>query len=141
MEVKKSIKNRRIGVILTFLSLFGIVLFFEYFKLTQTTNIFITLIIILLIIFIVSFTLTFIKTELWNFIHKPIKKLDEREIVLTGKSLRYAYGIFTVAVLGFLLLLAIISIPIDIVLVTSLILFAHILPAAIIAWTEKEIHL
>lgn len=95
--------------------------------------------IIAIIIFSASFALTFIKTGLWRFIHKPLKKLDEREITLTSKSLRYAYGIFTVIVLVLLLSFAITDTPIDVVIVASLILFAHILPASIIAWTEKEV--
>ena len=54
-------------------------------------------------------------------------------------SLRYAYSIFTVVVLALLLSLALTNTPIDVVLVASLILFAHILPASVIAWTEKVI--
>ncbi len=139
MELKKSVKNRRIGVILTFLSLCSMVIIFEYCKIKQKVNIFIAIEIIAFIIFSASFVLTFIKTGLWGFTHKPLKKLDEREIALTSKSLRYAYGIFTVIILILLLSLAITNTPIDVVLVASLILFAHILPASIIAWTEKEI--
>ena len=82
---------------------------------------------------------TYIKTELWNFIHKPLIKLDGRETALTSKSLRYAYGIFTVVVLSVLLSFALMATTIDIVVVASLILFAHLLPASVIAWTEKEV--
>ncbi len=137
--MKKSIKNRRIGVIVTIISLFSIVLIFEYFKIEQRDSYLIAIEIIPIIVFIVSFILTFIKTGLWGFIHKPLKKLDEREIALTSKSLRYAYATFTVVVLVLLLSLAITQIQIDVVLVASLILFAHILPASVIAWTEKVI--
>lgn len=139
MEMRMSIKKRRIGVIINLLSLCSMVLIFEYCKIEQRDSAFIAIEIIPIIIFLVSFILTFIKTGLWGFIHKPLKKLDEREIALTSKSLRYAYGIFTVVTLILLLFLAITNTPIDMVLVASLILFAHILPAAIIAWTEKEI--
>jgi len=115
------------------------VLFFEYCKVEQRNSAMIAIEIIPFTIFIVSFIVTFIKTGLWGFIHKPLKKLDEREIAVTSKSLRYAYGIFTVVVLGLLLSIAVTNMQIDVVLVASLILFAHILPAAIIAWTEKVI--
>ncbi len=137
--MKKSIKKRRIGVIFTLLSLCSMVLIFEYCKIEQRDSAIIAIEIIPIIIFIVSFILTFIKTGLWGFIHKPLKKLDEREIALTSKSLRYAYGIFTVVTLILLLSLAITYTQIDVVLVASLILFAHILPASYIAWTEKDI--
>ena len=139
MEMKKSIKNRRIGVIITLLSLCSIVIIFEYFKIEQRDSVFIAIEIIPIIIFLVSFIVTFIKTGLWGFIHKPLKNLDEREIALTSKSLRHAYAIFTVVTLIFLLSLSITNTQIDIVQVASLILFAHILPASIIAWTEKVI--
>ena len=139
MEIKKSIKKRRIGVILTLLSLCSMVIIFEYCKIEQRDNKIMAFETIPIIIFIVSFIKTFIKTGLWGFIHKPLKKLDEREIALTSKSLRYAYSIFTVVTLFLLLSLAITHTPIDVVLVASLILFAHILPASYIAWTEKEI--
>jgi len=139
MEMKKSIKKRRIGVIFTLLSLCSMVLIFEYCKIEQRDSAIIAIEIIPIIIFIVSFILTFIKTGLWGFIHQPLKKLDEREIALTSKSLRYAYGIFTVVTLILLLSLAITYTQIDVVLVASLILFAHILPASYIAWTEKDI--
>jgi len=101
-------------------------------------NIFITTEIIAFIIFLISFSLTYLKTGLWRFTHKPLKTLDERELALTSKSLRYAYVIFTVIVLILLLSLAIFSAKIDIVLVVSLILLAHLLPASVIAWTEKD---
>ena len=139
MEMRKSIKKRRVGVIFTLLSLCSALLIFEYCKIYQRDSIIIAIVIIPIIIFIVSFIATFIRTGLWVFVHKPLKKLDEREVILTSKSLRYAYGIFTVLTLILLLSLAITHTPIDVVLVASLILIAHLLPASYIAWTEKEV--
>ena len=140
MEMRKSIQKRRIGIIITLLSLIGIVLIFEYCKIAEWNMFFMVTEIVLFIIFLASFVATFIKTGLWGFIHKPLTSLDEREIVLTSKSLRYAYSIFTVATLALLLYFAVTNTPVDMVLVVSLILFAHILPAVYIAWTEKEIY-
>jgi len=82
---------------------------------------------------------TFFKTGLWQFTHKSLKMLDEREMELTSKSLRIAYAIFTVVVLALLLAIAITSVAIDVVMVAALILFAHLLPASIIAWTQKVV--
>ena len=138
MEQKKSISKRRLGVVVTFLSLCSMVLIFEYCKIEKRDSAFIAIEIIPLIIFFVSFRLTFIKTGLWKFTHKPLKKLDEREIALTSKSLRYAYGIFTVFTLFLLLSFSILCKPMSIVLVVSLILVAHLIPASVIAWTEKR---
>ena len=139
MEMKKSVSKRRIGVIFTLISLCSMVLTFEYYKIEQRDSTFIAIEIISVIIFIVSFMLTFINTGLWGFIHKPLKDLDEREIALTSKALRYAYAIFTVVTLMLLLYFAVTLTPLDVVLVAALILFAHLLPASIIAWTEKVI--
>ena len=137
--MKKSTTNRRIGVVITLLSLVSMVCIFEYFKIEQRGYTVLAFEIPLILIFLVSFILTFIKTGLWAFIHKPLKKLDEREIALTSKSLRYAYAIFSVVTLFLLLSFAITQTQIDVVMVASLILFAHLLPASIIAWTEKVI--
>ena len=139
MKNKKTIIKRRIGVILTYLSLLIIDLVFEYCKIYQLTYVLGIIGIIAFVVFVTSFVTTYLKSGLWKFIHKPIKQLDEREIILTSNSLRYAYSIFTIFVLVLLLVFAITEIYVDIVLVVSLILFAHILPASVIAWTEKNI--
>lgn len=139
MKNKKTIIKRRIGVILTYLSLLIIDLVFEYCKIYQWTYVLGIIEIIAFVVFVMSFVTTYLKSGLWKFIHKPIKQLDEREIILTSNSLRYAYSIFTIFVLVLLLVFAITEIYVDIVLVVSLILFAHILPASVIAWTEKNI--
>ncbi|MFC2100825.1 hypothetical protein ACFLRZ_03245 [Bacteroidota bacterium] len=138
METKKAIYWTRLGVILAFLSLISIVLIFEYSKMNGWTNVFTMIELALLILLVISFYLSFIKTGLWKFTHKPIKKLDEREIALISKSLRYGYAIFSVAVLCLLLFLALSSTTVSIVMATSLILFAHLIPASIISWTEKR---
>ncbi len=139
MEQKKSISKRRLGVVVTFLSLFGIVSIFEYGRIEHLLERSIILQItgiISLIVFIASLTFTFFKTGLWKFTHKSLKKLDEREIALTSKSLRYAYGIFTVFLLLLLFSFSIFDKQLNMVLVVSLIIFAHLLPASVIAWTE-----
>jgi len=139
MELRKSINGRRSGVILTYLFLTGLVLLFEYSKNSLWTSLSIIAEMVLFLGLIVCFTFFYVRTELWSFIHRPMKMLDEREIALTGKSLRYAYAIFTVVILSFLLFLAIWNAAIDVVMVAALVLFAHLLPASVIAWTEKEV--
>lgn len=139
MELRKSINRRRSGVILTYLFLAGLVLIFEYCKNNLWTGLSVIVEIVLFLGLIICFTFFYIRTELWSFIHRPLKMLDEREIALTGKSLRYAYGIFTVLILSLLLSLALLNATIDVVMVAALVLFAHLLPASVIAWTEKEV--
>lgn len=139
MELRKSKNRRRSGVILTYLFLGGLVLIFEYCKSSQWTSLSIITEIVLFLGLIICFTFFYVRTELWSFIHRPMEKLDEREIALTGKSLRYAYGIFTVIILSIMLSLALLNATINVVMVAALILFAHLLPASVIAWTEKEV--
>jgi len=137
MQTIRTINNRRIGVVLTLLSLCAMVIIFECSKIHRNVALFISTEIIAFVIYSVSFVLTYLKTGIWQFTHKALKKLDEREITLTSKSLRIAYCIFTVVILILLLSLAITDTPASIVLVASLILLAHILPASAIAWTEN----
>ena len=137
MQTIRTINNRRIGVVLTLLSLCAMVIIFECGKIHRNIALFIAIEIIAFLIFSVSFVLTYLKTGIWQFTHKALKKLDEREIALTSKSLRIAYAVFTVVILILLLSLAITDTPASIVLVASLILLAHILPASAIAWTEN----
>ena len=139
MEQKKSMSKRRFGVVITYLSLISIVSVFEYGTNVQWNIILKVTGIISLIVFIVALSLTLFRTGLWKFTHKPLENLDEREIVLTSKSLRCAYRVFTVAVLIILLSYSLLEKQLNIVLVTSLIVFAHTLPASIIAWTEKQV--
>jgi len=114
-------------------------LIFEYAR-EEGWNLFFTVTeVISIIIFILSFIITYLKTGLWGFTHKSIKELDEREIILVSKSLRYAYTSFTILVLLLLMSFALTKASIDMVLVASLIIFAHLLPASIIAWTEKNV--
>jgi len=138
MEQNKSLSRRRLGVIITFLSLFGIVSIFEYGISQQWNGILKIAEFTLLLIFIISLVLTYLKTGLWKFTHKSLAELDEREIALTSKSLRYAYAIFTIFLLILLFSYSIFDYRLSIVLVTSLILFAHLLPASVIAWTDSK---
>ncbi len=138
MEQQESNNKKKIGVIVTFISLIVTVIIFEYFKINKENNYFIVIELSAITIFLLSFIFAFVKTGLWKFTHKPLKELDEREIALTSKSLRYAYSIFTVTALIFLLIFAIMKIQIDMVLVVSLIIFAHLLPASVIALSEKS---
>jgi len=139
MELQKSITKRRVGVSLTYLSLLVLVYIFQFENPAQWTFLLKVAGIIILLILFVSFYFTYVKTRLWQFIHKPLNKLDEREIELTSKSLRYAYAIFTVLTLLILLGLVFSPTQVHIVSVASLILFAHLLPASIIAWTERQV--
>ena len=138
MGQKKLIRRRRFGVVTTLVSLFGAAFIFEYAISHHQWSMQLSIIeFVMLGAFFVSFIFTFLKTGLWKFTHKPLAVLDEREMELTSKSLRYAYGLFSVIVLIILLVFSLLDRPLSILLVVALILFAHLLPASIMAWTEK----
>lgn len=103
-----------------------------------------------LICFLMSMTRLYLRTGLWKFVHTPMKKLDEREAMVIYESLRRSYALFSVLCLVYICILTI-TIRFSINIVTSagdasfgiimanaLIYLAHILPASIIAWTEKN---
>jgi len=139
MESQTSFNNRKIGVLFTYLSLLTILMVFEYAR-EDGVSLFLKVIeAISILIFIISFIITYVKTGLWRFTHKPIRELDEREIILLSKSLRYSYTSFTILVLLLLMSFTLTNASVDMVLVVSLIIFAHLLPASIIAWTEENV--
>ncbi len=139
MKQEKTIKRRRFGVVITLVSLFAAAFIFEYAVNHHQWSMQLSIIeFVMLGVFLISFIFTFLKTGLWKFTHKPLEVLDEREMELTSKSLRYAYMIFSIIVLALLLAFSVLDRPLSVVLVVALILFAHLLPAAFIAWTEKN---
>ena len=92
---------------------------------------------------IISFVYAQVRTGLWMQVHRKSDDLDERELQDTLVALRYAYSIFTVICLSVLLMQAIVFsrgiIFIDVLLASSLIYFAHSLPASILAWTKRDV--
>ena len=134
-----SINNNkaRIGVILFTVNLFSIVFLFEYVP--HGIAIFNWLMPILLLSLIVIFVIAFIKTGLWRFTHKNIDELDEREMAITAKASKTAYAIFSIFIIGMLFINIFMGLSLSIVGVVCLLLFAHILPASIIVWTQNRI--
>jgi len=71
--------------------------------------------------------------------HASYKKLDEREIQVVFKATSISYSLFAIAILVIIYIFILSGLgQIDAVLAVSLLYFAHILPASIIAWNEKN---
>ena len=100
MELKNSIQNRRLGIIINFKSLIALVLLFEFIRLGILPRYSLIFEIIPFLVLITSYIIYFGKTGLWKFTHKPVNQLDEREIQLSNQSLRFSYLIFTIFVLS-----------------------------------------
>lgn len=86
-----------------------------------------------LVLLIISFYYAFTRTGLWRFTHQAFNKLDERETQISGNATRISYAVFTILTLTLFLIFSYFGIKISIVLAVSLLYFAHILPASIIA--------
>ena len=134
MKQNKSQTNRKIGVVINLASLLVLMIISEYTDKYDRNTVLIIVGFAALILILISFIFTYWKTKLWHFVHKPIRKLDERELQITGNLLRIAYAIFTVIALSVLLLFSLMEMQVSIITVAALIYFAHILPATVIAW-------
>lgn len=129
--------GKRIWILLSLLSLSGLAFIFEYTKTVGWTTAFTLVEFILIAILLLSFVMGYVVTGLWVFSHRPLKQLDERELMIISQSLRIAYAIFTVLVLCFLMFVALTERSISMVSVASLIIFAHLLPASIMGWAGR----
>lgn len=138
MELKKSKQSRRIGVIANFKSIIGIVLLFEIINSGLLPKRLLIFELIPVFFLLCSYIIFFGKTGLWKFTHKPTQMLDEREIQITNRALRFSYIFFTIFSLSLFVVYNVLNIKINMVLVTSLIYTAHILPAYYISWTEER---
>ncbi len=137
MNKSTSITGTRTWILLTLLSLAGLAFIFEYTKTAGWTRALTITEITFIAILLISFVMGYVRTGLWVFSHRSLKQLDERELMITGQSLRIAYSIFTILVLCFLLFVALTERSISMVSVASLIIFAHLLPASIMGWAGR----
>jgi len=146
ITAKSTRLSRRLDVVLNYSTL--IIMLIALFSLTRQ-NIIIPIIAvgaIAALFFVISYINLFVKTKLWKFVHTKIENLDEREIQVIHRSLRYSYTIFAIVCLSFFMVYELqkellsggIELPL-MPIIAALIYLAHTLPASIIAWTEKEI--
>ena len=133
-------KSRRIGVIINYLSIVLMLAIFYIVRLGCLNKAFIALEIIPLILVIISFRNAFGKTSLWTITHASFKKLDEREVQMIYKATSISYSLFVIITLIIIYTFIFIGMGnIDVLLAAGLLYIAHTLPAAIIAWNEKEV--
>jgi len=139
MTISKS--ERRTGVLLNYLGLAGVVGFFYAGHLTSWNYIMIVFLGLSAVILLVSFFRYFLFTGLWRFVHTESANLDERQIMVTRESLRLSYSVFTIVSLVVFLWISFYHTGDAnlIVIFAGLLYLAHILPATIVAWKEKEV--
>ena len=138
MKNQKSIKRNRVWILLNFISLITGISLFYMVKIYHWPLSYLLFEVVLFAIFLISLNKAFIITKFWKMVHASSKNLDEREMQVVLKALRYAYGIFTIICLVIIYAFAIAeSQPIDVILAGGLLYLAHTLPAAIVGWNEK----
>lgn len=138
--MKSTKKSRRTGVIINYLSIVLMLAIFYVVRLGCLNKAFIALEIIPLILIIISFRYAFGKTNLWKITHASFKKLDEREVQMVYKATSISYSLFVIITLVIIYTFIFIGMGnIDVLLAAGLLYIAHTLPAAIIAWNEKEV--
>lgn len=135
-------KKRRIGVVLNIAALLIAVILFELMRFNAgigTTAGVISIGLFLLLV-IGTFMAVFGATGIWKLSHQKMKSLDERQIQVVLNATRISYSVFVILVLILIYGYAIMEKgPIDVVIAVALLYLAHLLPASILAWTEKEI--
>jgi hypothetical protein len=139
MNLRQSKKHRRLWVTLNYAALVGFVIIWFFILAGHKNVLSYSFGAISLIVVLISFYFAYLKTRIWNLVHTSVLKLDEREISVIYYALRYAYSIFAILCLIIMIAISLSKKPIDIMTVAVLIYLAHILPASIIAWKEKEV--
>jgi len=138
-EIPKS--TRKMGIIINYLSLIFIIILIQVGKPYGLNTVFIlTGTLGALIVGVISFIYVYWKTRLWRLVHTSFSELDERQIQVVFNSIKYSYSIFCILCLIIIYFNAVIEkTEIHVLTAGSLLYLAHILPASIIAWTEKEV--
>lgn len=131
---------RRIWVIVNTTSVISILVMNYLYAFFHLNKIYLLFEIIPLIFIILSFRIVFVKTHLWKLTHSKKDKLDERQVQIVYGALSKSYTIFVLIALITIYVFTIADRgPIDAITAACLLYLSHILPASILAWTEKEV--
>ncbi|OPX24645.1 MAG: hypothetical protein B1H05_04800 [Candidatus Cloacimonas sp. 4484_140] len=137
--MNKTKHNRRLSVLINYASMIIILVLFYIVRMGILKTVFLAFEVIPLIAVILSFRHAFVKTGIWKMTHASFKKLDEREVQVVFKATSISYSLFAIAILVIIYIFILSGLgQIDALLAVSLLYFAHILPASIIAWNEKN---
>jgi len=142
MKQKNSMskQNRKLWIIINYLSIIFILGFFYAGKYYNWPLLMIVCEAVSFLLLIISFIKVYINTRLWKMSHTSANNLDERQLQVMLISLKYSYSIFTIITLLVIYGFAVAELgPIDVVLAICLLYLAHTLPAAIVGWKEKVI--
>jgi hypothetical protein len=139
MKQKIMRNQNRFWIVINIVSLLFILVLFYTGKSLQWPIIMIIFEIGLCALFVLSFFHALIRTKLWKFVHSDENKLDEREIQVVLKSLKYSYSVFTILCIVIFYSIAVMEQgPVDVLMAGALLYLAHTIPAFIVGWQESQ---
>lgn len=142
---------RKTGIVLNYLSLILLAFSIMVIEYGWAVGWPIAGIVVGLVLFILTFVQIYGRTGLWKFVHMSLTELDEREAQIIHHSLRISYTVFTVIALLYIMILTLgiqffagLTDPdgdfsVGSVVFAAFIYLSHILPASIIAWSERNV--
>ncbi|UCD63857.1 MAG: hypothetical protein JSW34_00065 [Candidatus Zixiibacteriota bacterium] len=147
MQTVISQSKRKMWVIVNYVSLVLLVAMFYTADKTNLAALPAILGLVALVVFVISFITVYARTGLWKFVHTKAEKLDEREMLVTYESLRHSYAAFAIVCLLVFLISELIVQEFSggrklalMPVIMALVYLAHVMPASVIAWTEKEVN-
>lgn len=138
MKMKISKQGFRYLIVFNYIFLIAMIVLFEFGRLHPDQGIYFWGTGTSLVLLAITFILVYVRTGLWGFVHRKFSQYDEREMLISLVSLRYAYGIFTVVTIAFLFFVSLVEIRLSLLPAAALLYLAHILPASILLWDKKE---
>ena len=81
---------------------------------------------------------SFHKTGLWKFTHTKTKDLDERELAVTNKAIRFAYSVLAVLTPLVIYVFIFAHIKLTIWIPFFFLYIAHVLPAVYLGWLGEK---
>ncbi len=138
MTTKQKNTLRRISIVIHLISLLGWSFVFSpftnIFPEAWAKNLFLTS----LLICAISSYFSFQKTGLLRFTHIKTQDLDERELAVTNKAIRFGYSALAIVASLLLFVFALTSLQIHVTHAAVILYFSHILPAVYLGWMGEE---
>ncbi len=89
-------------------------------------------------LWMLTFYFSFNRTGLFNFTHTKVKNLDERELEVSRRALRFAYSVFSIVAVLLLFCIALTSLKVGVLMAAAMLYLAHVLPAVYLGWTGEK---
>ncbi len=81
---------------------------------------------------------SFHNTGLWRFTHTKTKDLDERELEVTNKAIRFSYSVMAITTPMVLYAFFFAKLQLNVVLPFGFLYVAHVMPAVYLGWFGEE---